>query len=105
MDFYILPEQSPYLGGLYHFHFFPHSFFFFWQFDCFFSFIYLAYILSQMKLLGPWCGHFSVYDYWIVSFCGILVAQPEIEPGPSAVRLQSPDHWTAREFLTDTCLP
>ena len=64
----------------------------FLQFDCFFSFIYLAYILSQMKLLGPWCEHFLVYDYWIISLCGILVAQPGIEPGPSAMRLQSPKH-------------
>ena len=30
--------------------------------------------------------------------CGTLVPQPEIEPRPSAVRVQSPNHWTAREF-------
>ena len=30
--------------------------------------------------------------------CGILVPWPGIEPGPSAVRVQSPNHWTAREF-------
>ena len=30
--------------------------------------------------------------------CEILVPQPEIEPGPSAVRVGSPNHWTAREF-------
>ena len=29
--------------------------------------------------------------------CGILVPGPGIEPGPSAVRVQSPNHWTARE--------
>ena len=29
--------------------------------------------------------------------CGI-VPQPGIEPGPLAVRVQSPNHWTAREF-------
>ena len=33
---------------------------------------------------------------------GILVPQPEIEPGPSAVRLQSPSHWTTREFPRKT---
>ena len=30
--------------------------------------------------------------------CGILVPQPGIEPRPSAVRVQSPNHWAAREF-------
>ena len=30
--------------------------------------------------------------------CGILVPQPGIEPGPSAVKARSPNHWTAREF-------
>ena len=30
--------------------------------------------------------------------CGILVPQPGIEPGPSAVKAPSPNHWTAREF-------
>ena len=33
--------------------------------------------------------------------CGILVSPPGIEPGPSAVRAQSPNHWTAREFPMD----
>jgi len=31
--------------------------------------------------------------------CGILVPQPGIEPRPSAVRVQSPNHEAAREFL------
>ena len=31
--------------------------------------------------------------------CGILVPQPGIEPGPWAVKVWSPNHWTAREFL------
>ena len=30
--------------------------------------------------------------------CGILVPQPGIEPGSSAVKLQSPNHWTTREL-------
>ena len=30
--------------------------------------------------------------------CGILVPQPGIELGPSAVRVQSSNHWTTREF-------
>ena len=31
--------------------------------------------------------------------CGILVPEPGMEPEPLAVRPQSPNHWTAREFL------
>ena len=29
---------------------------------------------------------------------GILVPQPESVPGPLAVRMQSPNHWTTKEF-------
>ena len=29
--------------------------------------------------------------------CRILVPQPEIKPGPSAVKAWSPNHWTSRE--------
>ena len=36
--------------------------------------------------------------------CGILVPWPGIEPVPSAVKAQSPNHWTAREFLIDCFL-
>ena len=30
--------------------------------------------------------------------CGILVPRPGIEPGPSSVKAQNPNHWTTREF-------
>ena len=30
--------------------------------------------------------------------CEILILQPGIKPGPLAVRVWSPNHWTAREF-------
>ena len=30
--------------------------------------------------------------------CGILVPRPVIEPGPSAVEAQSPDHWITKGF-------
>ena len=30
--------------------------------------------------------------------CGIFVSQPGIKLEPSAVKAQSPNHWTAREF-------
>ena len=35
--------------------------------------------------------------------CGILVPQPGIEPGPPAMKAQSPNHWIAREFPTYCC--
>ena len=30
--------------------------------------------------------------------CGIFVPQPGVKPRPSAVKAQSPNHWTTREF-------
>ena len=33
--------------------------------------------------------------------CGILVPEPGIEPGPTAVKAPSPNHWTAKEFPGD----
>ena len=35
--------------------------------------------------------------------CGILVPRPGIEPGPSAVKAQNPNHWTTREFPQIIC--
>ena len=35
--------------------------------------------------------------------CGTLVPLPEIESGPSAVKAQSPNYWTAGEFLILLC--
>ena len=35
--------------------------------------------------------------FWSRTACGILVPWPWIEPGPSAVKAQSPNHWTVRE--------
>ena len=68
-------------------------------------------LLSALPILG-------VSDSWILDFvylfiylfihsfihsalraaCGILVLWPGIEPGASAVRAPSPNHWTTREF-------
>ena len=55
---------------------------------------------------GGWwpCGYEEglltmFFFFWLHhSACGILVPQPGIEPRPSAVKAQSPKHWTAREF-------
>ena len=30
--------------------------------------------------------------------CRILVPQPRIEPGPTAVKVPSPNHWAVREL-------
>ena len=34
--------------------------------------------------------------------CGTLVPRPGIEPAPLAVKAWSPNHWTAREFTSDS---
>ena len=45
-----------------------------------------------------------IYIYFFFFFlatlvaCGILLPQPGIESGPSAVKAWSPNHWTTREF-------
>ena len=49
---------------------------------------------------GPTClpAHLpSMLRFWAVF--GILVAQLAIEPGPPEVKVQGPNHWTAREVL------
>ena len=55
----------------------------------------------------PWFGGRSfiyIYIYIYIFFlatlvaCGILLPQPGIESGPSAVKAWSPNHWTTREF-------
>ena len=39
------------------------------------------------------------FFFWLHRMaCGILVPRTGIEPAPLAVRAQSPNHWTAREF-------
>ena len=38
-----------------------------------------------------------LFIYWACCVaCGILVPQPGIKPRPLAVKVQSPNHWTAR---------
>ena len=42
---------------------------------------------------------FFSFSFWPrCEACGILVPQPGIEPAPSAVKVPSPNHWTAREL-------
>ena len=41
----------------------------------------------------------SFFFFWPCHMaCRLLVPQPGLEPGPSAVKASSPSHWTAREF-------
>ena len=40
-----------------------------------------------------------MFLWWHPEVCGILVPRPGLEPGAPAVRVPSPNHWTAREFL------
>ena len=43
--------------------------------------------------------NFFVLFFWPSHMaCGILVPRPGIEPGLSAVKARSPNHWTTREF-------
>ena len=43
---------------------------------------------------------YFILCYLMAALCNlwVLVPQPEIEPGPLAMRVWSPNHWTAKEF-------
>ena len=44
-------------------------------------------------------SHFILLFFWPRHVaCEILVPHPGIEPGPTAVKARSPNHWTARGF-------
>ena len=49
-------------------------------------------------------GHIYIFHKYMYIFCpchvtcGIFVPRPGVEPVPSAVKVPSPNHWTAREF-------
>ena len=44
---------------------------------------------------------FYLFIFWTCcEACGMLIPRPGIEPVPSAVKTQSPNLWTAREFLS-----
>ena len=57
--------------------------------------------MSVKRIHDFLCYSFFVclFVFWLrCTACGLLVPRPGIEPGPLAVRAQSPNHWTAREF-------
>ena len=56
---------------------------------------------SGLECYFSFCTDLFFFFLWggaCLAACGILVPQPGIEPGPLALRAQSPNHWTAREF-------
>ena len=54
---------------------------------------FLYFCLSGNILISPF---FFFWPHCVA--CGILVSQPGIKSGALAVRVLSPNHWTAREF-------
>ena len=49
------------------------------------------------------CAQFCFWCVWVFwglhcTACGILVPRSGIEPRPSAVKVQNPNHWTTWEF-------
>ena len=55
-------------------------------------------ILVKRQRLSEWNFYFLFIFWPCHASCGILVPQPGIEPGPSAMKVQSPNRWTAREL-------
>ena len=57
---------------------------------------------SDRKVVEFWILFIFFFFFFFFGLCclacGILVPRPGIEPGPSAVRAQSPNDWTTREF-------
>ena len=59
------------------------------------GFLSTVSILQLVECINCVVGDF--FGPWHVA-CGISVPRPGIEPGPSAVRAQSPNRWTTGEF-------
>ena len=54
-----------------------------------------VWLYREIMLLYP---HIFFLTFWSFPMaCGILVPQPEIEPIPPALEVQSLNHWTTRE--------
>ena len=56
-----------------------------------------AIYISLMKCLLRSLAYF-LFIYFCCMACGFLIPWPKTEPRPLAVKAQSPNHWTAREF-------
>ena len=63
--------------------------------------IELSAVAPEMSLvqLKKWILFLLLLIFWTrYSACGISVTRPGIEPGSSAVKVWSPNHWTTGEF-------
>ena len=72
-------------------------------FSCTYLYVFLGKYLQYMILFcsGLHVCHFLLFVWvsWpIHAACKILLPPPGIEPVPSAVKVQSSNHWTTREF-------
>ena len=65
--------------------------------------IFLLRFQKKNQIICYYCLYVHLPRYFCL-FCllceayGILVPQPGIKPYPTAVDMQTPNHWTAREF-------
>ena len=59
-----------------------------WEASLSLSLSFFFFQCTYLIFWGVWWGGLA---------CGILVPQPGIEPGPTAVEARSPNHWTTRE--------
>ena len=64
---------------------------------------YLAF--SLLGMFRKLCGKLDHrhFFFFLAAACRILVSRPGIEPRPSAAKVWSPNHWTARELIP--CVP
>ena len=63
----------------------------------FFSFFFFYVVLSPVTLW--FCFSHLKFFFWLCHLtCRVIVPWPGFEPWPKAVKAQSPNHWTAREF-------
>ena len=62
----------------------------------------LCWVLHRSYLIGSpqLLGFFGLPH----RACGISVPQPGVKPTPSTVKVQSPNHWTARKFPSKSLL-
>ena len=64
----------------------------------------LGFKLQRILFFLSFLSHFIIFSlffffiFYFFAACGVLVLWPRIELGPSAVRAQSLNHWTAEEF-------
>ena len=57
--------------------------------------------ISEIHMCYNFILFYFILFFWLRHMaCKILVPGPGIEPGPTAVKALSPDHWTTREFPT-----